>query len=358
MVQGGTDSIPYPQPLTMPNYSNMMMDGYHSHPLYSSTPIRSPQPIAKSHHPQPSAQMMYQAPSPRSTYSRRPTVGPNYQVESHMPLTTATVAGMSASAAPSLPPLSQLLPSSTSAAKSHMQQAIVSDPMATPNAIVYSPPPHQAPQQAPPHPEAYGEVPSYLPLNESYSQHTYNATNSPASTPRTNERAAGVISPRVSASPHAIPTMNPDMIPMQGGESNQMAAAMHPLQTVEGIYAYHPMMGNASNYDGSMMPMPPMDEHPHHHHLVHSQERHSYDGSGAYSKRQKVFSFVSLPGINQPKRPRRRYDEIERLYTCNWQGCAKSYGTLNHLNAHVSMQKHVSIALFPFPMHCIVSFNV
>lgn len=40
------------------------------------------------------------------------------------------------------------------------------------------------------------------------------------------------------------------------------------------------------------------------------------------------------------KRPRRRYDEIERLYACNWPGCQKSYGTLNHLNAHVAMQKH------------------
>ncbi|KAE8245302.1 hypothetical protein A4X13_0g5995 [Tilletia indica] len=40
------------------------------------------------------------------------------------------------------------------------------------------------------------------------------------------------------------------------------------------------------------------------------------------------------------KRPRRRYDEIERLYRCNWPGCTKSYGTLNHLNAHVAMQKH------------------
>ena len=40
------------------------------------------------------------------------------------------------------------------------------------------------------------------------------------------------------------------------------------------------------------------------------------------------------------KRPRRRYDEIERLYPCSWPGCTKSYGTLNHLNAHVAMQKH------------------
>lgn len=56
---------------------------------------------------------------------------------------------------------------------------------------------------------------------------------------------------------------------------------------------------------------------------------------------QKVFSFVSLPGVNQKKRPRRKYHEVERLYHCSYHGCSKSYGTLNHLNAHVQMQDHV-----------------
>lgn len=58
---------------------------------------------------------------------------------------------------------------------------------------------------------------------------------------------------------------------------------------------------------------------------------------------EKNYSFVAIPGANQRKRPRRRYDEIERLYHCTWPNCTKSYGTLNHLNAHVSMQKHVSL---------------
>ncbi|KAG0761909.1 hypothetical protein G6F63_006636 [Rhizopus arrhizus] len=58
------------------------------------------------------------------------------------------------------------------------------------------------------------------------------------------------------------------------------------------------------------------------------------------SSSDKVYSFVAIPGTNQKKRPRRRYDEIERLYHCNFPGCTKSYGTLNHLNAHVSMQQH------------------
>ncbi|KAK3906500.1 hypothetical protein C8A05DRAFT_40694 [Staphylotrichum tortipilum] len=53
-----------------------------------------------------------------------------------------------------------------------------------------------------------------------------------------------------------------------------------------------------------------------------------------------VYSFVPIPGAQQHKRPRRRYEEIERMYKCGWQGCEKAYGTLNHLNAHVTMQGH------------------
>jgi len=53
-----------------------------------------------------------------------------------------------------------------------------------------------------------------------------------------------------------------------------------------------------------------------------------------------VYSFVPIPGTHQQKRPRRRYEEIERMYKCGWNGCDKAYGTLNHLNAHVTMQSH------------------
>ncbi|CAO3586632.1 unnamed protein product [Absidia cylindrospora] len=66
----------------------------------------------------------------------------------------------------------------------------------------------------------------------------------------------------------------------------------------------------------------------------------SNGGMDARDAIEKNYSFVSIPGANQRKRPRRRYDEIERLYHCTWPNCTKSYGTLNHLNAHVSMQKH------------------
>jgi hypothetical protein len=51
---------------------------------------------------------------------------------------------------------------------------------------------------------------------------------------------------------------------------------------------------------------------------------------------------VPIPGAQQHKRPRRRYEEIERMYKCGHNGCEKAYGTLNHLNAHVTMQGHGS----------------
>ncbi|KAG0151832.1 hypothetical protein CROQUDRAFT_467435 [Cronartium quercuum f. sp. fusiforme G11] len=51
------------------------------------------------------------------------------------------------------------------------------------------------------------------------------------------------------------------------------------------------------------------------------------------------YQFNLLPGAPR-KRARRRFDEVERLYQCNYPGCTKAYGTLNHLNAHICMQKH------------------
>ena len=70
------------------------------------------------------------------------------------------------------------------------------------------------------------------------------------------------------------------------------------------------------------------------------------------SNPNRTYAFVSLPGTTIRKRPRRRYNEIERLYHCSWPDCTKSYGTLNHLNAHVAMQKHGARRL-PSGEHCL-----
>ncbi|KAH6625069.1 hypothetical protein B0J18DRAFT_201498 [Chaetomium sp. MPI-SDFR-AT-0129] len=62
--------------------------------------------------------------------------------------------------------------------------------------------------------------------------------------------------------------------------------------------------------------------------------------TAATGRPHQVYSFVPIPGAQQHKRPRRRYEEIERMYKCGHDGCEKAYGTLNHLNAHVTMQSH------------------
>jgi hypothetical protein len=77
-----------------------------------------------------------------------------------------------------------------------------------------------------------------------------------------------------------------------------------------------------------------------HSQLPHMQRGPSLHPSFTGDANSKTYSFVALPGNTVKKRPRRRYDEIERLYQCSWPDCNKSYGTLNHLNAHVTMQKH------------------
>lgn len=70
------------------------------------------------------------------------------------------------------------------------------------------------------------------------------------------------------------------------------------------------------------------------------RKRLSQDQQHPLAHQQQVYSFVPIPGAQQHKRPRRRYEEIERMYKCGWNGCEKAYGTLNHLNAHVTMQSH------------------
>jgi hypothetical protein len=72
----------------------------------------------------------------------------------------------------------------------------------------------------------------------------------------------------------------------------------------------------------------------------YGQQHHGLPGPYASPAATTVYSFVPIPGAQQHKRPRRRYEEIERMYKCGWNGCEKAYGTLNHLNAHVTMQSH------------------
>lgn len=65
------------------------------------------------------------------------------------------------------------------------------------------------------------------------------------------------------------------------------------------------------------------------------------DSATAHYNKSTEFNYLSKPmSSSASKRPRRRFDEIERLYTCDYPLCLKAYGTLNHLNSHKTMQKH------------------
>ena len=112
------------------------------------------------------------------------------------------------------------------------------------------------------------------------------------------------------------------------------AASMGDVSSLVPQYAYpHP--------GGGMHPGHPQMA-PRHYSISTEKPRQGYisaKDSGLGHHHQEL-TFVPLGGPAPKKRPRRRYDEIERLYLCGWNGCEKSYGTLNHLNAHVAMQKH------------------
>jgi transcription factor CON7 len=64
-----------------------------------------------------------------------------------------------------------------------------------------------------------------------------------------------------------------------------------------------------------------------------------HNGGGSTSTSVSALGSMSMPA-HRTRRPRRRADEVERLYKCTWNGCEKSYGTLSHLNDHVRLQRH------------------
>ncbi|GAV26566.1 hypothetical protein PMKS-000020 [Pichia membranifaciens] len=49
---------------------------------------------------------------------------------------------------------------------------------------------------------------------------------------------------------------------------------------------------------------------------------------------------VNSAEYSRCRRKRKKAFEVERHYRCNYQFCNKAYGTLNHLNTHILIQKH------------------
>lgn len=133
-------------------------------------------------------------------------------------------------------------------------------------------------------------------------------------------------------------------LPLHPYDSAELEEPLSPLNPTFSGGETSPLMGMSTPMLDSLHddygPSPPgtgtstSSNAPPTHQLAHTS------GGPSSPSNSKQYSFVSLPGNAVKKRPRRRYDEIERLYQCSWPNCAKAYGTLNHLNAHITMQKH------------------
>merc|ERR1712093_706906 len=137
-----------------------------------------------------------------------------------------------------------------------------------------------------------------------------------------------------------------------GGDPS-IAASSPTYPQHNGQYSPYPQQGDMSHgypqhpAGGAMYTQPRPDwagyaggQHPMHGGYPVSGARTPTSAAPAGARPGQVYSFVPIPGAQQHKRPRRRYEEIECMYKCGWNGCEKAYGTLNHLNAHVTMQSH------------------
>jgi hypothetical protein len=80
-----------------------------------------------------------------------------------------------------------------------------------------------------------------------------------------------------------------------------------------------------------------LNMHSHLDHIAASGEEGQLLSVGGHGTGSRTMTTV---GGQRMRRPRRRADEVERLYKCIWNGCEKSYGTLSHLNDHVRLQRH------------------
>lgn len=119
------------------------------------------------------------------------------------------------------------------------------------------------------------------------------------------------------------------MIPMQPQQSQQpqpqpqqpQQQPMYPMQ----IPYMAPMGGNPQPYlvaPGLPAPPPPgLQMYPYNARLIDERRR-------------------IILATKPKKRKRKKYNEVERLYKCNFPNCNKAYGTLNHLNCHIVLQKH------------------
>lgn len=148
-------------------------------------------------------------------------------------------------------------------------------------------------------------------------------------------------SQQMAGSSSSSPSPSTNGTPVVSIPSTSQGMPSNPYPQYQPPSQYHPQMPQNLAFDPSTMTYQPINKNLITQYPMHFQQQQqpmSHHHAQLPSQHNTVYSFV-VP-TQQQKRPRRRYEEIERIYQCNWENCTKAYGTLNHLNAHVTMQKH------------------
>ncbi|KAH3674554.1 hypothetical protein WICPIJ_009512 [Wickerhamomyces pijperi] len=105
-----------------------------------------------------------------------------------------------------------------------------------------------------------------------------------------------------------------------------------PVNHKQQFHIQHP------SYTNSPYQPQPQQQHNHHRHQLQVYQPHQPTPTEpAYPKFNRV---LPVSQISKPKRQRRKAHEMLRLYACTYPQCSSSYGTLNHLNAHIQIKKH------------------
>ncbi|KAK5202940.1 hypothetical protein LTR41_011330 [Exophiala xenobiotica] len=211
----------------------------------------------------------------------------------------------------------------------------------------------------------YGFTPSsvrsseFPPEHLRYSQFFHAATHSPPPFhPPKKQGAVGTMAQPTSPSitpPEGVPNGNPTAN-SHHVRSNSDVPIYPSISQASRIYPPYSLYPQDGNMQHAYQPQQPsyMQQRPPHERWEGYPPQHDmpapypHPGPGVQGPPQtsapsptgQVYSFVPIPGAHQHKRPRRRYEEIERMYKCGWNDCEKAYGTLNNLNAHVTMQSH------------------
>ncbi|CDR37555.1 CYFA0S01e12068g1_1 [Cyberlindnera fabianii] len=147
-----------------------------------------------------------------------------------------------------------------------------------------------------------------------------------------------VVVPVQTSPGQPYPTTIPAPLPHQQQQQQQPQQPQYVHFPPEMVYGVTPGMPQQTMVPQALPPQQQMVypvQAPHSHQLP-PQPLHHPHAPPPHS----ILEVHDLPLQPRKKRPRRKANEMVRLYACNYKGCRNSYGTLNHLNAHITFKRH------------------